>query len=286
MRSNNREYFGLGAQYNYTFNAGKLLTKENFNYFRVGLESSGNLLGVLSETLKLKMSPEGERLLFGVPYLQFAKTEIDYRWYRHLGGNRQFVFRFNGGIAVPYGNNSQLLIFEKSFFGGGMNGIRAWQARTLGPGNYNRADLPERLRLNLRNLDQLGELKLEANAEYRFRMLNNFLGAKLNGATFLDAGNIWLLRDNEMTTNGTFKADAFLSQIALGTGFGLRLDMDFFTIRLDAGLKLKDPQFAKGDQWVIKEFFNSREFKRNYYETHRPDRYNFIQYNFSVGLPF
>lgn len=286
VRSNNREYFGLGAQYNYTFNAGKLLTKENFNYFRVGLESSGNLLGVLSETLKLKMSPEGERLLFGVPYLQFAKTEIDYRWYRHLGGNRQFVFRFNGGIAVPYGNNSQLLIFEKSFFGGGMNGIRAWQARTLGPGNYNRADLPERLRLNLRNLDQLGELKLEANAEYRFRMLNNFLGAKLNGATFLDAGNIWLLRDNEMTTNGTFKADAFLSQIALGTGFGLRLDMDFFTIRLDAGLKLKDPQFAKGDQWVIKEFFNSREFKRNYYETHRPDRYNFIQYNFSVGLPF
>src|SRR5690606_13727082 len=285
VRSNNREYFGLGAQYNYTFNAGKLLTKENFNYFRVGLESSGNLLGVLSETLKLKMSPEGERLLFGVPYLQFAKTEIDYRWYRHLGGNRQFVFRFNGGIAVPYGNNSQLLIFEKSFFGGGMNGIRAWQARTLGPGNYNRADLPERLRLNLRNLDQLGELKLEANAEYRFRMLNNFLGAKLNGATFLDAGNIWLLRDNEMTTNGTFKADAFLSQIALGTGFGLRLDMDFFTIRLDAGLKLKDPQFAKGDQWVIKEFFNSREFKRNYYETHRPDRYNFIQYNFSVGLP-
>src|SRR5690606_32328813 len=134
-----------------------------------GLESSGNVLGVLSDVLKLETSAEGERLLFGVPYLQFAKTEIDYRWYRHLGGNKQFVLRFNGGVAVPYGNNSRLLIFEKSFFGGGMNGIRAWQARTLGPGNYNRADLPERLRLNLRNLDQLGELKLEANAEYRFR---------------------------------------------------------------------------------------------------------------------
>ena len=112
------------------------------------------------------------------------------------------------------------------------------------------------------------------------------MGAKLNGATFLDAGNIWLLRDNEITTNGTFKANEFLSQIALGTGFGLRLDMDYFIIRLDAGLKVKDPQFAKGEQWVIKEFFNSREFKRNFYETHRPDRYNFIQYNFSVGLPF
>lgn len=286
VRSNNREYFGLSAQYNYTYNAAKLLTRENFSYFRVGLESSGNVLGVLSDVLKLQTSSEGERLLFGVPYLQFAKTEIDYRWYRHLGGNKHFVLRFSGGVAVPYGNNSRLLIFEKSFFGGGMNGIRAWQARTLGPGNYNRADLPERLRLNLRNLDQLGELKLEANAEYRFRMLNNFLGAKLNGATFLDAGNIWLLRDNEITTNGTFKANEFLSQIALGTGFGVRLDMDYFIIRLDAGLKLKDPQFAKGEQWVIKEFFNSREFKQNYYETHRPDRYNFIQYNFSVGLPF
>lgn len=286
VRSNNREYFGLSAQYNYTYNAAKLLTRENFNYFRVGLESSGNVLGLLSDVLKLETSTEDERLLFGVPYLQFAKTEIDYRWYRHLGGNKQFVLRFNGGVAVPYGNNSRLLIFEKSFFGGGMNGIRAWQARTLGPGNYNRADLPERLRLNLRNLDQLGEIKLEANAEYRFRMLNNFLGAKLNGATFIDAGNIWLLRDNEITTNGTFKANEFLSQIALGTGFGVRLDMDYFIIRLDAGLKLKDPQFAKGDQWVIKDFFNSREFKQNFYETHRPDRYNFIQYNFSVGLPF
>lgn len=286
IRSNNRAYFGLSAQYNYVYNAAKLSTKENFSYFRVGVESSGNLLGALSNTLRFKTSAEGERLLFGVPYLQFAKSEVDYRWYRYLGGNKQFVVRFNGGVAVPYGNNSRLLIFEKSFFGGGMNGIRAWQARTLGPGNYNRADLPERLRLNLRNLDQLGELKLEMSAEYRFRILNNFLGAKLNGATFIDAGNIWLLRDNEITTNGTFKVNQFFSQIAVGSGFGLRLDMDYFVLRLDAGLKLKDPQFDKGEQWVIKNFFRSREFKRTFYETHRPDRYSFIQYNFSVGLPF
>src|SRR5690606_21063783 len=113
------------------------------------------------------------------------------------------------------------------FFGGGMNGIRAWQARTLGPGNYNRADLPGRLRLNLRNLDQLGGLKLEANPEYRSRMLNNFLGAKWDGATFVDAGSIGLLRANEMTTNCTCNAAAFLSRSALGTGFGLRLVMDF-----------------------------------------------------------
>ncbi|TDS16277.1 translocation and assembly module lipoprotein TamL [Sphingobacterium paludis] len=289
IRSNNREYFGLGAQYAFTYNAKRLLRLEDFNYFRLGLESSGNLLGLAANLFQFNTSAEGEKLLFGVPYLQYAKAELDYRWYKHLSGNRQFVLRFNGGVAVPYGNNSQLLIFEKSFYGGGMNGIRAWQARTLGPGNYDRSGLQnEQLRLNLRNLDQLGEVKLEANAEYRFRLLNKFLGAKLNGATFLDAGNIWLLRDNEFTTSGegTFRADRFLSQIALGTGFGLRLDMDYFMIRLDAGLKLKDPQFKGSNQWVIKEFFNAGEFKRQFYEARRPDRYNFIQYNFSVGLPF
>src|SRR5690606_27708293 len=138
--------------------------------------------------------------------------------------NKQFVLRFNGGIAIPYGNNSQLLIFEKSFYGGGMNGIRAWQARTLGPGNYSRATVPDNLRPNLRNLDQLGELKLETNAQYRFRLLNSFLGAKLNGATFLDAGIIWVVKETVLTPDGsgTFKADTFLSQFALGTGFVLR----------------------------------------------------------------
>lgn len=286
VESNDREYIGLSSAYSYTFDARKLLRLENFNYFKTSIESSGNLLGALSRLTNAKTNASGERLLMGVPYLQYVKTELDFRHYKHLGGYQQLVFRFNGGIAVPYGNNSKLLIFEKSFYAGGMNGIRAWQARTLGPGRYNRADIPESLRLNLRNLDQLGEIKLEANAEYRFRMLNSFLGAKLNGATFLDAGNVWLLRDNGLTSEGKFKAAEFLSQVALGTGFGLRMDMDYFIIRFDVGLKLKDPQFSGSDQWVIKDFFNSKEFKKTYNETHSPDRYNFLQYNFSVGLPF
>ncbi len=286
VRSNNREYFGLGAQYAYTYNAKRLLRLEDFNYFRGGLDLSGNLLGLTSHIFNFSRNTDGERLLFGVPYLQYAKAELDYRWYKYFGGNRQFVIRMNGGIAVPYGNNSSLLIFEKSFYSGGMNGIRAWQARTLGPGAYNRAGLNESLRLNLRNLDQLGEIKLETNAEYRFRLLNRFLGARLNGATFVDAGNIWRLKENELNPGGEFRADKFLSQIAIGTGFGLRMDMDYFVIRLDAGLKVKDPQFAGANQWVIKELFHSKTFKREYYATHRPDRYSFIQYNFSVGLPF
>ena len=178
------------------------------------------------------------------------------------------------------------MIFEKSFFAGGMNGIRAWQARTLGPGGYNREVVREELRVNLRNLDQLGEIKIESNAEYRFRLLNNFFGAKLNGATFVDAGNIWNLRENTINLDGEFKFNKFLSQIAIGTGFGLRVDMDYFIIRLDAGLKVKDPQFKGKEQWVIRRLFNASEFKQVYYDAHKPDRYNFLQYNFGVGMPF
>ncbi|QBR12600.1 BamA/TamA family outer membrane protein [Sphingobacterium sp. CZ-2] len=286
VRSNNRRYFGLGSQYAYTYNAPKLTSKESFSYFRGAADISGNLLGLLSNTLNLRTNDKGEKLLFGVPYLQYVKGEVDYRWYKFLGGNKQFVFRFNSGVIVPYGNNSTLIIFEKSFFSGGMNGIRAWQARTLGPGGYNRSTKPENIRLNLRNLDQLGEVKIETNAEYRFRMLNNFFGAKLNGATFIDAGNIWRLRKDDFNIDGEFVGSKFLSQMAIGTGFGLRVDMDYFTIRLDAGLKVKDPQFRGKEQWVIRHLFDSKDFKNQYALSNRPDRYNFIQYNFGVGMPF
>lgn len=286
VESNDREYFGLGAQYAITWNAPKLSRLESFSYIRGSVDLSGNVLGLLSGVFNFDKNANGEKLLFKVPYLQYIKGEVDYRRYIHLGGHKQFVFRFNGGVAVPYGNNSKLLIFEKSFFAGGMNGIRAWQARTLGPGNYNREVLPEDLRINLRNLDQLGEIKLEANLEYRFRLMNSFLGAKLNGATFVDMGNVWRLRADQLNPNGEFQFDKLLGQIAIGTGFGLRFDMDYFILRMDAGVKVKDPQFKGSQQWVLKHMFGSRDFKNQYYELHKPDRYNFIQYNFGVGLPF
>lgn len=287
VQSNNREYFGLGSQYALTYNATKLQKLENFSFVRGSLDLSGNVLAAVSNLFDFKKNADNQRTLFNVPYLQYIKGEVDYRLYKSLGGHRQFIFRFNGGLAIPYGNNSELLIFEKSFFAGGMNDIRAWQARTLGPGNYNRSSIQsEQLRLNLRNLDQLGEIKLETNFEYRFRMANNFLGTKLNGATFIDMGNIWRLRENELNQNGTLNFERFFSQIAIGTGFGLRFDMDYFIIRLDAGLKVKDPQFEGREQWVIRHLFNSKEFKNEYYQSHRPDRYSFIHYNIGIGLPF
>ena len=286
IASNDRQYFGLGAQYALIYNAQKLQKLSNFHFFRAAIDLSGTSLGLLSNIFNFQRSNDGTKTLFGVTYLQYVKGEIDYRLYKYFGGNRQFIFRFNAGAIVPYGNNSSLLIFEKSFYAGGMNGIRAWQARTLGPGNYNRSSIREDLRVNLRNLDQLGEMKLESNLEYRFRILNRFLGAKLNGATFLDMGNVWLLRENQLNNGGVFQFDKFFSQVAIGTGFGLRFDMDYFTIRLDTGLKIKDPQFTGKDQWVVKHLFQSNAFKDEYFDSHKPDRYGFFQYNFGVGLPF
>jgi len=286
VRSNNRAYFGLGSQYAYTVNAPRLTQLADFMYFRGALDLSGNLLGLASQVINFKQNEDGEKEFLGVPYLQYAKLETDIRLYRYFGGNRQLVIRLNPGIAVPYGNNSSLLIFEKSFYGGGMNGIRAWQARTLGPGNYNREVVDPGLRLNLRNLDQLGEIKLEGNIEYRFKLLNDVFGAKLKAASFADFGNIWRIRENELNPGGEFRFDKFLGQIAIGAGAGLRFDLDYFVVRLDAGIKVRDPQFNGAKQWVISELFNSREFKEQYRVTNAPDRYNFIQYNFGIGMPF
>lgn len=286
VRSNNRAYFGMGSQYAYTINASRLNRIEDFVYFRGAVDFSGNLLNLASNLFDFKTNIDGEKELFGVPYLQYAKLESDIRIYKHFGGDRQLVLRFNPGIAVPYGNNSSLLIFEKSFYGGGMNGMRAWQARTLGPGNYNRKVLDPSVRMNLRNLDQLGEIKLEGNVEYRFKIMNDFWGAKVKGAAFADFGNIWRIEENELNPGGKFEADKFLGQIAIGTGAGLRFDLDYFIIRFDVGAKVKDPQFDKADQWVISKWFDAKEFKAQYAVTNAPDRFRFLQYNFGIGMPF
>ena len=142
------------------------------------------------------------------------------------------------------------------------------------------------LRANLRNLDQLGEIKMEGNLEYRFKIADNILNAKVKGATFADIGNVWRQKQTVENPGGEFKFNQFLGQLAVGVGAGLRFDLNYFVFRFDAGIKVKDPQFTGSDQYVIKHLFNKKQFKLDYAETHRPDIYRFVQYNFGIGMPF
>ena len=295
-----RKDFTLGMKYSYTLNADKLNQLRTFVYLRGNIDIAGNLLQAITGLSGKKHDPANgdyARVL-GLPFNQYVRPEIDIRWYKHLGGERQFIARLNTGIGYAYGNSASTGIpFEKLFFAGGSSGIRAWQARTLGPGNYNRAVLPtEVARKAFFGLDQLGEMRIETNFEYRYTLAKKFFGATLKGAAFIDAGNVWNVTQYSAITNGLvsvtdeeslFKLSKLAQQVAIGAGVGFRYDVQYFVFRLDIGLKLKDPQFSGSDQWVIGKFLSGgRDFKNAYNLTHAPDTYRFLQYNFGIGMPF
>nr|WP_121273664.1 BamA/TamA family outer membrane protein [Pedobacter schmidteae] len=282
----NRKTITLGIKYAYSLNAEKLTTNGNFFYFRGEVDLAGNALQGVSKLLKTRIDSTGAATIFGVPFNQYVRPEIDLRWYKRLGEERQFVARLNAGIAYAYGNTKEVP-FEKLFFGGGSSGIRAWQARTLGPGNYNRGEaIPNEYERKIYyGLDQTGELHIETNFEYRYKLLNKFFGAKLKGAVFVDVGNIWNISNGPSETRFDFKKLG--SQIAIGAGTGFRYDVQYFVFRFDVGLKLKDPQFQGSDQWVISKFLGGgKAFRSAYDAANSPDRYRFVQYNFGIGMPF
>jgi outer membrane protein insertion porin family len=294
-----RKDLTLGMKYTYTLNADKLNQLRTFVYLRAGMDIAGNMLQGISKLTGAKHDPANNdpAKILGLPFNQYIRPEVDIRWYKHLGGERQFIARLNTGLAYAYGNSILTGIpFEKQFFAGGSNGLRAWQARTIGPGNYNRQVLAsDEVRKAVFGLDQLGTLRIETNFEYRFTVARKFFGATLKGAAFVDAGNIWNIRRGESITLENpeldeltvFKLSKLAKQIAIGTGVGLRYDVQYFVFRFDVGLKLKDPQFIGSDQWVISKFLSgARDFKNSYNATHGPDTYRFIQYNFGIGMPF
>jgi outer membrane protein insertion porin family len=283
-----RKNVTFGIKYAYTLNGEKLATNKSFIYFKGDIDLAGNMLQGISKLLKSPLDSTGAAKIFGVPFNQYVRPEIDIRWYKGLGGDKQFVARFNAGIGYAYGNSIQTGIpFEKLFYAGGSSGVRAWQARTLGPGNYNRGETltTEQERRLLYGFDQTGELHIETNFEYRYKLLNKFFGAKLKGAIFLDAGNVWNVSSGESKTRFDFKSLG--DQIALGAGTGFRYDVQYFVFRFDIGLKLKDPQFTGSDQWVINKFLSGgKAFRSAYDAANSPDRYRFVQYNFGIGMPF
>lgn len=286
-----RTVFTTGSQYTFQYNNIELNSYHNFLYFRGSLDMGGNMLNLASHLLHTGVDSSGQHKIFGYAFAQYTKTDIDLRVYRSLGGERQLVLRLNPGIGIPYGNSDQL-IFEKNFYTGGANDIRAWLPRTLGPGQFNRGtyygtDTTNRARLKY--LDQFGEIKIVGNAEYRYKLADNFFGAKLKGAVYMDAGNVWRLGKKVENPNGEFRLNNLWQSTAIGIGTGLRFDLSFFIFRLDYAFKFKDPQFDGSDQWVLikhaNEIFKTGSFKRAYIQSNG-ETYSFAQLNFGIGLPF
>ncbi len=225
------------TSYSLIFNNQNIQKNRDFVYFRTNLEQAGNLLYGIYETAGIQEEKPGNFTLFNNTFSQYVKGDIDFRYYHIIDDNTSLVYRFFAGAGLPY-KNSNALPFEKKYFAGGANGIRAWQVRNLGPGSYNEVQ-------QTRYPNKTADIKLEANLEYRFKLF-----WLINGALFADAGNIWAITKNDERPGALFKWDKFYKDIAIGTGFGTRFDFSFFIFRLDLGMKVRDPALPEGDRWI------------------------------------
>ena len=259
----NAKYFGysnqfiVGAGYSYTQTTFDPMQKQrNAHSLRISFESAGNLLYGINALLDAKKNEQGSYKLFNTYFAQFLKGDIDYARTLIIDHQNSIAWRIGGGIGVPYGN-SDILPFEKRYYSGGANSVRAWQVRELGPGSFH-SD-------SANFYFQSGDIKLDLSIEYRTRFF-----WKLEAAAFIDAGNIWTIKDYPGQEGGAFKLDSFYRQIAVGYGLGLRLDMDFFLLRLDAGWKVYDPGRSGEESWAILH----------------PNFTNNWAWHFAVGYPF
>lgn len=196
---------------------------------RTGIETSGNVFSLLAEPLDLKKNENGQSMVMNIAFAQYVKHDFSFTANWRISKFDNLLFHVEWGIAVPYGNSSSLP-FEKRYFAGGANGVRGWAVRALGPGVYDGGDN------TIDYIRQSGDIKLGASLEYRSRLF-----WKLNGAAFVDAGNIWTIRDYAEQPGGLFQFDSFYRQIAASYGLGLRLDFNFLVVRLDAGMKAYNP---------------------------------------------
>lgn len=226
---------------------------------RANFESAGNLLNGVSKGFGFKTNSQGQHTLFNIAYVQYVKFDFDYTHLFQFDKRNALALHAGLGVAYPYGN-STVLPFEKRYFSGGANSVRGWSVRELGPGKFKGTDG----RIDF--INQTGDVKLDLNAEYR-----SSLFWKLQGALFIDAGNIWTLRNYAEQPGGQFKFTEFYKQIAASYGMGLRLNFDYFILRFDVGMKAINPAYeSEKEHWSIIHPKLSRDF----------------DFHFAVGLPF
>jgi len=243
-----RDVLILGGGYSFIFNNQKLQKSMDYWFMRVNTEMAGNLTYLIGKIAGGRQDNEGNYTLFKQPYAQYVRMDIDLRYNYSFNEVSSIVYRGFVGVGIPYGN-SRAMPFEKQYFSGGANSIRAWQVRSLGPGSYDTGLSAF--------LNQTADIKIELNAEYRFKLF-----WILEGALFLDAGNIWTynydparpgtqfsLREKKSESDGQTITRPFYNDLALGTGTGFRFDFKFVIGRLDLGMKLRDPRAGQG--WIL-----------------------------------
>lgn len=248
----------------YTLNTQGEKKQRNVLLYQAFAELAGSALHAVNRVRDSPLTTDtaGNRFdtFLGVRYAEYAKMDNDLRYYHSIHEKSSLAFRLAFGAARPYGN-LEVMPFETSFFVGGANGLRAWRARTVGPGSY---DGP------LLAFDRTGEIRLEGNAEYRFKLVGYF-----EGALFADFGNVWNWEDDPERPGSGIETD-LLSELAIGSGVGARLNFDFFIIRFDLGLQMKDPGRAPGQRWIF-------EPKDAGYDARFGEKLNF---NLGIGYPF
>ena len=252
LRYNYEDLFIMKVGMGYTYNG-------RHSTLRTNIETAGNALRAASFLLGNEKNANGQHTLFNIAFAQYAKGDIDYTRLLQFDTKNALALHASLGIAWPYGNSS-VLPFEKRYFSGGANSVRGWGVRGLGPGKFRGSDG----RIDF--INQTGDMKLDLSMEYR-----TWLFWKFNGALFVDAGNIWTLREYAEQPGGQFHFDTFYEQIAVAYGLGIRLNFDYFILRFDMGMKAVNPGYAT---------------KNEHYAILHPDFSRDFSFHFAVGMPF
>ena len=230
------------------------------------IDLAGNILsGIATVTTGASPSSETPQLLLGLPYSQFIRLRNEMRYNFRISKKTMLAMRLIAGVGIPYGNSSTMP-YVRQYFVGGTNSIRAFIARSVGPGTYRPPDSVSNI-----FVDQAGDMKLEYNIEYRFDIYKVF-----KSAVFVDAGNIWLVNDDPQRAGGKFNSKTFIGELAVGSGIGFRFDFSFVVVRFDVAFPLKKPYLPESERWVVDKIaLGSHSWRKQ----------NLV-WNIAIGYPF
>jgi outer membrane protein insertion porin family len=260
------DQFILGCSYNFLNSNIYLQNRKHRFYLSESLDLAGNLASLYTTLINgSPPTPENPYKLLGLPYSQFVRIGSEFRYFYTPAKKSQLAWRLFAGVGIPYGNSSTIP-YIRQYYAGGTNSIRAFIARSVGPGTFKPPDGTSNI-----YIDQAGDIKFETNLEYRFDIYKYF-----KGALFTDVGNIWLVNEDPQRAGGKFNYKTFYKEFAVGSGFGFRFDFNFIILRIDLAIPLRKPYLPEGERWVVDEIdLGSSSW-----------RHDNIVWNFAIGYPF